>query len=78
METNPEPAIIKSKSKKKSTGDKKRTGTAPTVSKEIIGTAHGFTSIGGGDKKKTGTAPTVFKEIIDKAHGFTSLGQGCS
>lgn len=40
METNPEPAIIKSKSKKKSTGggDKKKTGTAPTVSKEIIGT----------------------------------------
>lgn len=40
METNPEPAIIKSKSKKKSTGggDKKKMGTAPTVSKEIIGT----------------------------------------
>lgn len=40
METNPEPAIIKSKSKKKSTGggDKKKTGTTPTVSKEIIET----------------------------------------
>lgn len=40
METNPEPAIIKSKSKKKSTGggDKKKMGTVPTVSKEIIGT----------------------------------------